>query len=68
MNKKCIVCKVKLPKEKIGNKVCSNRCAASIGGRKKNPFKGYGTNRDLAVIHGRKGGKISRRGKNVLEN
>ena len=50
---KCSVCHNKLPKDKIGREVCSNRCAGSIGGSKKSPLKGYGTNRDLASKHGK---------------
>ena len=63
MNKKCSVCQVKLPKEKIGNEVCSNRCAGTIGGSKKVP-KGFAMNRQEASRLGSVGGKISRRGKN----
>ena len=31
------------------------------GGKKKNPLKGFGSNRDLASTAGKLGGKISRR-------
>ena len=33
----------------------------STGGKVKNPLKGFGTNRELAVTAGYKGGKISKR-------
>ena len=33
----------------------------SRGGQKKNPLKGFGSNRDLASTAGKLGGKISRR-------
>ena len=33
----------------------------SKGGQKKNPLKGFGSNRDLASTAGKLGGKISRR-------
>lgn len=32
-----------------------------IGGKAKNPLKGFGTNRDLARVSGARGGRISRR-------
>ena len=35
--------------------------AGSVGGKVKNPLKGFGTHRDLAVSSGQKGGRISRR-------
>ncbi len=33
------------------------------GGKRKNPYKGFGTNRELAKIAGAKGGYISKRTK-----
>lgn len=33
----------------------------SIGGKVKNPLKGFGSNRELAKLSGQKGGRISRR-------
>jgi len=33
----------------------------SKGGKKKNPLKGFGSNRELASAAGSKGGKISKR-------
>lgn len=35
--------------------------AGRIGGKVKNPNKGFGSNRELAKVAGAKGGRISRR-------
>ncbi len=43
-------------------KVCSNRCAGALGG-KKGTTGGFYNNPELARIAGSKGGKVSRRGK-----
>lgn len=37
----------------------------SLGGKKKNPNKGFGSNKELARTAGTKGGAISRRGKSI---
>lgn len=39
------------------------RNIGSIGGRAKNPNKGFGGNRELARAAGAKGGRIGKRGK-----
>lgn len=35
-----------------------------LGGKVRHPNKGFGSNRELARIAGKKGGEVSRRGKN----
>lgn len=56
---KCENCRVEIPDYK---RVCSKRCAGAIGGR-KGTTGGFYANRELAVIAGKKGGRISRRRK-----
>lgn len=39
--------------------VCSPACAGRLGGKAKNPNKGFGSNRELASKSGAKGGKAT---------
>jgi len=43
------------------------RDIGKIGGAVKNPYKGFGGNRELARIVGAKGGKISKRTKRAKD-
>lgn len=46
---KCVVCQKSIPEYL---KVCSRNCSGKLGGIVKNPNKGFGSRKDLAILGG----------------
>lgn len=57
---RCEVCNEKMETKRVTQRTCSLKCAGSLGGKVKNPNKGFGS-LGTASEAGRKGGKAKKR-------
>lgn len=59
---RCEVCNKEMVTLRFTQKTCSKRCAGSLGGRVKNPRKGFGSlSKEQFLILGKKSGQARRK-------